>query len=188
MQGSGSRAERIADHIKDEVSQLLSFEVKDPAVGLLTVTHVTMTSDMGLAHVYYTLVGDEVERRKTAKALERATPFVRRRLAESMNLRRAPDVRFQYDENIERQERVESLLRQIARGKIDHDPILRADEPAVDDRPLDAMRAFLDRRLGQSDQRRFGHCRRRQIDFNLDRHRFDTQKRERFEIGEHGGG
>jgi ribosome-binding factor A len=114
MQGSGSRAERIADHIKDQVSQVLAFEVKDPAVGLLTVTHVKMTSDMGLAHVYYTLVGDEVERRKTARALERATPFVRRRLAEDMNLRRAPDVRFHYDENIERQERVETLLRQIA--------------------------------------------------------------------------
>lgn len=114
MQASGSRAERIADHIKDQVSQLLSFEVKDPAVGLLTVTHVKMTGDMGLAHVYYTLVGDEVERRKTERALERATPFVRRRLAEDMNLRRAPDVRFHYDDNLERQERVALLLQDIA--------------------------------------------------------------------------
>src|SRR5918993_2623131 len=109
MQGSGSRAERIADSIKDQVSQLLSFEVKDPAVGLLTVTHVKMASDMGLAHVYYTLVGDEGERRKTERALERATPFVRRRLAEDMNMRRAPEVRFHYDENVERQERVAML-------------------------------------------------------------------------------
>lgn len=114
MQGSGSRAERIADQIKDQVSQLLAFEVKDPAVGLLTVTHVKMTSDMGLAHVYYTLVGDDVERRKTARALDRATPFVRRRLAEDMNMRRAPEVRFHYDDDLERQERVETLLREIA--------------------------------------------------------------------------
>ena len=114
MQGSGSRADRIADQIKDQVSQLLAFEVKDPAIGLLTVTHVKMTSDMGLAHVYYTLVGDDAERRKTARALDRATPFVRRRLAEDMNMRRAPEVRFHYDENVERQERVETLLREIA--------------------------------------------------------------------------
>lgn len=114
MQASGSRAERIADQIKDQVSQLLAFEVKDPAIGLITVTHVKMTSDMGLAHVYYTLVGDDVERRKTARALDRATPFVRRRLAEDMNLRRSPEVRFHYDENLERQERVETLLREIA--------------------------------------------------------------------------
>ena len=114
MQGSGSRAERIADQIKDQVSQLLAFEVKDPAVGLLTVTHVKLTSDMGLAHVYYTLVGDDVERRKTARALDRATAFVRRRLAEDLNMRRTPEVKFHYDENVERQERVETLLREIA--------------------------------------------------------------------------
>ena len=127
MQSSGSRAERIADHIKDEVSQLLAFEVKDPAVGLLTVTHVRMTGDMGLAHVYYTLIGDEAERRRTARALDRATAFVRRRLAESLNMRRAPDVRFHYDENVERQERVETLLRQIATERAEREAREAAD-------------------------------------------------------------
>jgi ribosome-binding factor A len=135
MQASGSRAERIADQIKDQVSQLLAFEVKDPAVGLLTVTHVKMSSDMGLANVYYTLVGDDVERRKTARALDRATSFVRRRLAEDMNMRRAPDVKFHYDENLERQERVETLLREIAaereaREKREASP----EPPPADDR------------------------------------------------------
>lgn len=132
MQGSGSRAERIADSIKDQVSQLLAFEVKDPAVGLLTVTHVKMTSDMGMAHVYYTLVGDEVERTKTARALDRATAFVRRRLAEDMNMRRAPDVKFHYDENLERQERVETLLRQIAAERAEREAQEQAEPPADD--------------------------------------------------------
>jgi ribosome-binding factor A len=131
--GSGSRAERIADHIKDQVSQLLSFEVKDPAVGLLTVTHVKMASDMGLAHVYYTLVGDEMERRKTERALERATPFVRRRLAEDMNMRRAPDVRFHYDENVERQERVATLLQEIATERAEREAREQAETKTDDD-------------------------------------------------------
>ena len=133
MQGSGSRAERIADSIKDQVSQLLAFEVKDPAVGLLTVTHVKMTSDMGLAHVYYTIIGDELERRKTERALDRATPFVRRRLAEDMNMRRAPDVKFHYDENLERQERVETLLRQIATERAEREASEKAETPNDDD-------------------------------------------------------
>ena len=133
MQGSGSRAEKIADHIKDQVSQLLAFEVKDPAVGLLTVTHVKMTSDMGLAHVYYTIIGDELERRKTERALDRATPFVRRRLAEDMNMRRAPDVKFHYDENLERQERVETLLRQIASERAEREASEKAGTPSDDD-------------------------------------------------------
>lgn len=129
MQGSGSRAERIADQIKDQVTQLLSFEVKDPAVGLLTVTHVKMTSDMGMAHVYYTLVGDDDERRKTARALDRATAFVRRRLAEDMNMRRAPEIRFHYDDDLERQERVETLLRQIAAERAEREA---TETPATD--------------------------------------------------------
>ena len=133
MQGSGSRTERIADHIKDHVSQLLSFEVKDPAVGLLTVTHVKLTGDMGLAHVYYTLVGDEVERAKTARALDRATAFVRRRLAEDMNMRRAPDVRFHYDENVERQERVETLLQEIATERAEREKREQAETAPDDD-------------------------------------------------------
>lgn len=135
MQGSGSRAERIADQIKDQVSQLLAFEVKDPAVGLLTVTHVKLTSDMGLAHVYYTLVGDDVERRKTARALDRATAFVRRRLAEDLNMRRTPEVKFHYDENVERQERVETLLREIAAERDAREKADASAEPGpADDR------------------------------------------------------
>ena len=112
---------------------MLSFEVKDPAVGLLTVTHVKMASDMGLAHVYYTLVGDEVERRKTERALERATPFVRRRLAEDMNMRRTPDVRFHYDENVERQERVATLLQEIATERAEREARDKAETTPDDD-------------------------------------------------------
>lgn len=111
---SGSRVERVADQVKELVSQLLSFEVRDPGVGLVTVTHVKVTGDLQLAQVYYTIIGDARERKETAKALERATAFVRRRVAEDLNLRRAPELRFHYDDHVERQERVETLLQQIA--------------------------------------------------------------------------
>ncbi len=133
MQRPGSRAERIADQLKDQVTQLLAFEVKDPAIGLLTVTHVKLTSDLGLAHVYYTLVGDDTERRRTARALDRATPFVRRRLAEDMNMRRAPEVRFHYDEDLERQERVATLLREIATEREAREAREREAAPTPDD-------------------------------------------------------
>ncbi len=112
---AGSRAERVADQVRELVSQLLAFDVRDPGVGLVTVTHVKVTGDLSLAQVYYTLIGDDPkERKETAKALERATPYLRRRVAEELNLRRATDLRFHYDEHIERQQRVETLLQQIA--------------------------------------------------------------------------
>jgi ribosome-binding factor A len=119
---SGSRVERVADQVKELVSQLLSFEVRDPGVGLVTVTHVKVTGDLQLAQVYYTIIGDARERKETAKALERATAFVRRRVAEDLNLRRAPELRFHYDEHVERQERVEVLLQQIAAERAAREP------------------------------------------------------------------
>jgi len=128
----GSRAERIADQVKELVAQLLSFEVKDPRIGLITVTHVTLTGDLGMARVYYTIVGDDVERARTARALDRASAFVRRRMAEDMNMRRTPEIRFYYDDNIERQERVELLLRDIAAEREARE---RAAGPPADDPP-----------------------------------------------------
>lgn len=110
----GSRGERVADQVRELVSQLLAFEVRDPGVGLVTVTHVKVTADLQLAQVYYTMIGDARERKETARALERATPFVRGRVAEVLNLRRAPELRFHYDEHLERQQRVEALLVDIA--------------------------------------------------------------------------
>jgi|SRR5690606_20687979 ribosome-binding factor A len=113
----GARADRIADQVRELVSELLTFEVRDPGVGLVTVTHVKVAGDLQLATVYYTLVGDERERRDTSRALARATAFLRRRVAESLNLRRAPELRFHYDEHVERQQRVETLLEEIARER-----------------------------------------------------------------------
>lgn len=141
---SGSRVERVADQVKELVSQLLSFEVRDPGVGLVTVTHVKVTGDLQLAQVYYTIIGDARERRETAKALERATAFVRRRVAENLNLRRAPELRFHYDDHVERQERVETLLQQIA---AEREALAAADagqapapDASADETPPDAPR------------------------------------------------
>ena len=66
------RIERIAEQIREEVSQILSTEVADPGVGLVTVTRVKVTADLSLARVYWTAMGDATERKQTAKALARA--------------------------------------------------------------------------------------------------------------------
>jgi|SRR5690606_21884688 len=114
--------------VRELVSELLTFEVRDPGVGLVTVTHVKVAGDLQLATVYYTLVGDARERQDTSRALARATAFLRRRVAESLNLRRAPELRFHYDEHVERQQRVETLLAEIARERV-------AREQAADEHP-----------------------------------------------------
>ena len=103
------RVERVAEQVREEVSQILATEVSDPGVGLVTVTRVKVTPDLSLARVYWTLLGDAAERKKTTKALQRAAPFVRHLLAERMTLRRAPEVLFHYDEGLAAHQRVGGL-------------------------------------------------------------------------------
>jgi ribosome-binding factor A len=109
----GSRPERVGDQIRAELSELIAREVKDPGIGFVTITYVKVSPDLQVARAYYTTLGDAEARRNTARALERARPFLRRQIASRIRLRRAPDIAFQYDESIERQERIESLLEEI---------------------------------------------------------------------------
>lgn len=107
------RVERIQEQVREEVSQMLATEVRDPGVGLVTVTRTKVTGDLSLARIYWTILGDAAERKKTGKALERATGFVRHLLAERLSLRRAPEVKFIYDEGTAAQSRVEEIIQEI---------------------------------------------------------------------------
>jgi ribosome-binding factor A len=107
------RIERIAEQIREEVSQILATEVSDPGVGLVTVTRVKVTPDLSLARVYWTTMGDAAQRKQTAKALSRAASYVRHLLSTRMTLRRSPEVQFLFDQSVAAQDRVEQILREI---------------------------------------------------------------------------
>ena len=107
------RVERIQEQVREEVSQMLATEVRDPGVGLVTVTRAKVTGELSLARVYWTIIGDAAERKKTQKALERAGGFVRHLLAERLSLRRAPEVKFIYDESVAAQDRIEQIIQEI---------------------------------------------------------------------------
>ncbi len=119
-----SRPERIADQIRSELAQLLAREVHDPGVGFLTLTQVKVTSDLQLARVYYTSLGDDKAQRESAKALKRAAPFLRRQLGQRLRLRRVPELDFFYDESIARQDRIEQILQELkAEATTRHDAV-----------------------------------------------------------------
>src|SRR5678809_515700 len=95
------RPDRVGDQIRQEISELLSRgAVHDPGVGFITLTTVKVSPDLQLARVYYTSLGDEKARGETAKALGRATPFLRPQVAQRLRLRRAPELQFFYVESI----------------------------------------------------------------------------------------
>ena len=111
----GYRPDRVGDQIRQELSEILSRgEVHDPGIGFITLTRVTVTTDLQLARVFYTSLGDEKARRETARALERATGFFRRQVGARLpHLRRVPELEFRFDESIANQDRIEQILRDI---------------------------------------------------------------------------
>ena len=108
------RPDRVGDQIRQELSVLLSRgAVHDPGIGFITLTRVKVSPDLQVARVYYTTLGDDAARRQTAKALQRATGFLRKRVGERLQLRRVPELQFQFDESVTHQDRVEQILREL---------------------------------------------------------------------------
>ena len=129
-----SRTIRLGEQIRQDLGDLLAREVQDPGIGFITITRVRVTEDLLQARVFYTALGDEADARKTARALERALPFLRRALGERLRLRRVPELTFAVDEAVGHQARVEELLEQIKRDEAAH-AADRPESPPADDDP-----------------------------------------------------
>ena len=132
----GIRPERVGEEIRQELAVLLTREVHDPGIGFVTLTRTKVSPDLQLVRVYYTMIGDERSRRETQRALDRATPFLRRQIGARIHLRRVPELRFEFDRSVEHQDRIEQILIDIAEERRLH-PIVEdepASEPAIDDR------------------------------------------------------
>jgi ribosome-binding factor A len=135
----GSRPERIGEEIRQELSQALGTEVRDPGIGFVTLTRVKVSPDLQVARVYYTIIGDDKAKRETKKALDRATPYLRRHIAATVRLRRVPELFFHFDESVEKQDRIEQILIELqkereAREAAQQSPDAAADTPSDDDK------------------------------------------------------
>jgi len=110
------RAERTADTLKEEIAQIVGYELEDPRLMMVTVTDVRLSSDKRAARVYVTIAGDEKEHEAALAALRHAAPYVRKQLGLSLNLPRTPEIHFVRDRIEEEGERVDQLLQEIERG------------------------------------------------------------------------
>lgn len=113
------RAERLAEQIHQVLSGLLISGAKDPALALVTVTSVDVTRDLQLARVYYTVTGDDSDKKAAATGLKRASAFLRHALGEEIQVRLVPELRFNYDSSIEQGRKIEDLLRQARKMESD---------------------------------------------------------------------
>lgn len=104
------KLERINSNIQKEISYIISNEVKNPNVKFVTITAVDTTNDLSFAKVYFTSLDDELE---TLKALKSAKGFIKKELAERIELRHIPDLEFIFDKSIEYGNRIEQKIKEI---------------------------------------------------------------------------
>ncbi len=108
--GQGSRPDRVAEAIRQILSEAIAREVHDPGMGFVTLTRIKVSPDLQVARVFYTIIGDDKARQETRKALDRAAPFLRRIVGGQLQLRRVPELHFQFDESVAHQDRIERIL------------------------------------------------------------------------------
>ncbi len=107
------RPERIAETLREEIAQIVGYELEDPRLTMVTVTEVRVADDLRDARVYVTVQGDEREHDLALRALRHAAPYVRKQLGFSLNLRHTPALHFVQDTVEEQAERVDALLEGI---------------------------------------------------------------------------
>jgi ribosome-binding factor A len=118
------RPERLAEALREEIGEVVGFELDDPRVEMVTVTDVTVADDLRDAKVYVLVDGTEEEIKKALRALQHAALFVRQQVAMNLSLRYAPHLHFVRDTAEENASRVSSILTEMtSKGEINEKEI-----------------------------------------------------------------
>jgi len=99
--------------IRKEISQILVSELKDPRIGLVTITKVSVSDDLRVARVYYSVFGGEEQREDSYQGLASATGYIKRELGRRVRLRYMPEINFMLDDSLEYGEHIEKLLQRV---------------------------------------------------------------------------
>jgi ribosome-binding factor A len=124
-----ARTQRVADYLQRELAALIQHEVRDPRVGMVSITGVDVSRDLGHARVYYTkMEADSADQaREATEALNRAAGFLRSQLSKDSSMRSVPQLRFFFDGSVGRGRDLEDLIRRAADA--DKELGLRDDDP-----------------------------------------------------------
>ncbi len=125
------RAKRVAQQLQRALSELIRREIKDPALGMVTLTEVRMSKDLAYATVYYSVLGADPEQAQAI--LVEAADFLRGPVGRALGIRHSPELRFVPDELIESGARLSALIDRAVRD----DQVRHIDEDADDSSPTD---------------------------------------------------
>jgi ribosome-binding factor A len=121
------RKERLNESLKELLGELVLTQIKDPRVGLVTITDVDVARDLETAKVYYTVMGDDEQRAASRKGLISAKNFLRQAVGRELKMRNTPDLLFVYDDSLDRSIGIEEAIKKI------QDEEGQAEDPAKSD-------------------------------------------------------
>lgn len=116
MPKNNTRLNRIDEELRKEISNIISFEIKNPdATGLISVTKVKITPDLKYAKVYISMLNSK-NKEKTLEALKKSSGYIRSEIAKRINLRITPELVFEEDDSMEYGMKIDSILKDLNRG------------------------------------------------------------------------
>jgi ribosome-binding factor A len=110
-----NRVEKVSQALKKEIGSIIQTELKDPRLGFVTVMRVELTHDMRYAKIFFSVLGNADEQKKSTEALESAIGFIKRLIGERIKLRFVPDIRFIQDKSCEYSIHIQEELDKINR-------------------------------------------------------------------------
>ena len=113
-----SRTQRVADYLQRELAGLIQHELRDPRLGMVSVTGVSVSRDMGHARVFYTVLNADSseEAKEVTEVLNRASGFLRSELSRDSTMRSVPQLRFYFDSSVGRGRHLEDLIQRAAKA------------------------------------------------------------------------
>lgn len=145
---------RIEARIQERVAHCVEFELNDPRATFITITRVEVSNDLSVAKVFYSVYGTEGEKSRTAHMLDSAAGFVRRQVGRVLKTRRIPDLKWIYDDSIERAARMQDVIREALDKDRAINPAAHADIPPAPpaEKPDELDKEYLDFLQAQEDE------------------------------------
>jgi ribosome-binding factor A len=107
------RSQKIAGLLKAEISNIIQTRLKDPLIGFVTITDITLSDDLRIARVYFSVLGEATQKEKSLRGLERAAAFIQNELGSRVRLRYLPVLHFYLDESWSYGEKIDAILRDL---------------------------------------------------------------------------
>ena len=116
---SSQRPGRVQETLRQEISKIVQGEMKDPRIGFITITKVDLTKDLRYARIYFSILGEDKEKKLALKGLNSAKGYIKGLLAERIKLRLMPEIVFAIDESLGHAKHIYDILDQIKKERKD---------------------------------------------------------------------